>query len=206
MSNLKKDGKFQNRPTFTKALSIWTLSSFGEEGKFKQVRDTGVLVEYRCTTCDKKAEDSPEQEPRVPHIQISIKRRSEKDDEGSRKKISKNCTVKITEWNRCDCPITPNRDSSEELPPAVGAVFESRGAFTQAIHKYCLAHRRTTYSLKEKGGWLTRTCNKEGCVGIVSVFMTKKFNEETKKRIHVGRTINGYTKYSMPQRMSGTGK
>jgi hypothetical protein len=51
MENLKDEGKFKSRADFTSALHKYALGSFGNHDKFKMIRDSACIIEYKCRDC-----------------------------------------------------------------------------------------------------------------------------------------------------------
>jgi hypothetical protein len=51
MENLKYEGEFKSRADFTSALHKYALGSFGNRDKFKMIRDSACIIEYKCRDC-----------------------------------------------------------------------------------------------------------------------------------------------------------
>jgi hypothetical protein len=78
MENLKTDGEFKSRADFTLALKKYALGSFGDSDKFKMVKDSAVIIDYKCINCK-----SP------PNIRVRVHREiieSEKNGKPDKKK------------------------------------------------------------------------------------------------------------------------
>jgi hypothetical protein len=162
MENLREGGVFAALPVFTKALTSWTVGTFGEVEKFKVIRRTGCTLDFQCRICESS------QTTGCPvHIQIKVHRKTVKS-----RKISKDQPVTVTKWILCDCKIkeVAIRAISQ---PAVRETFATRTAFNDAMRQFCLQNRKLPFSTKQKGSKCERKCRRTDCPGKVVVCLTR---------------------------------
>ena len=162
MENLREGGDFSALPEFTKTLNSWTVGTFGEEAKFKLIRNSGCTLDYQCKTCKSS------QTTGCPvHTQIKVRRKTV-----NSKKISKNQPVIVTKWILCDCE-RKEVAAATISQPAVGEKFATRNAFNNAMRQFCLQNRKLQFSTQQSGSKCERKCKRKNCPGKVVVCLTR---------------------------------
>jgi hypothetical protein len=154
--------KFANRKKFTLSLKRWATGSFGDSKRLHIDHDNGSTVYYKCTKCN---EDKF-------NCVLQIHRRRQEQD-GKLRIKGKNCPVEILEWNRCSCRISEEKETDtiarNSTFTTLGQIFESRHEFTNGLREYCECNRKMMFRAIDKGNKLVRSCQKEGCPGMVEV-------------------------------------